>query len=150
MVLSLVNLQETYAKALLVDTERLEAAQRAGDVLGGHGRCSTPTGSTSGRCARRFAPSWVRPRTHRGRCAPPVTWSALPPNATAQPGADPMSTVAAVVDHVEDLWPEEGVPGGALEQLVVASNLLGADRAVSNFGGWEHVGEGDGGRSRGA
>jgi L-rhamnose isomerase/sugar isomerase len=36
MVLSLVNLQETYAKALLVDTERMEAAQREGDVLGGH------------------------------------------------------------------------------------------------------------------
>src|SRR5215218_258436 len=36
MVLSLVNLQETYAKALLVDCERLAAAQRDGDVLRGH------------------------------------------------------------------------------------------------------------------
>ena len=46
-----------------------------------------------------------------------------------------MSTVASIVDHVEDLWPGEGVPGGALDQLVLASNLLGADRAVSIFGG---------------
>jgi L-rhamnose isomerase/sugar isomerase len=36
MVLSVVNLQEAYAKALLVDRERLARAQAAGDVLGGH------------------------------------------------------------------------------------------------------------------
>jgi L-rhamnose isomerase/sugar isomerase len=37
MVLSVVNLQEAYAKALLVDREALRAAQEAGDVLRGHG-----------------------------------------------------------------------------------------------------------------
>ena len=36
MVLSVVNLQEAYAKALLVDRSALRAAQQAGDVLGGH------------------------------------------------------------------------------------------------------------------
>jgi L-rhamnose isomerase/sugar isomerase len=36
MVLSVVNLQEAYAKALLVDSDALRAAQQAGDVLGGH------------------------------------------------------------------------------------------------------------------
>ncbi|HEX6024307.1 MAG TPA: L-rhamnose isomerase [Solirubrobacter sp.] len=36
MVLSVMNLQEAYAKALLVDREALRAAQRAGDVLAGH------------------------------------------------------------------------------------------------------------------
>jgi len=36
MVLSVVNLQEAYAKALLVDRERLRVAQAAGDVLAGH------------------------------------------------------------------------------------------------------------------
>jgi L-rhamnose isomerase/sugar isomerase len=36
MVLSVVNLQEAYAKALIVDRGALAAAQRAGDVLGGH------------------------------------------------------------------------------------------------------------------
>jgi L-rhamnose isomerase / sugar isomerase len=36
MVLSVVNLQEAYAKALLVDREALAEAQQAGDVLGGH------------------------------------------------------------------------------------------------------------------
>jgi L-rhamnose isomerase/sugar isomerase len=36
MVLSVVNLQEAYAKALLVDRAALGAAQEAGDVLGGH------------------------------------------------------------------------------------------------------------------
>ena len=36
MTLSVVNLQEAYAKALLVDREALGAAQAAGDVLGGH------------------------------------------------------------------------------------------------------------------
>ena len=32
----MVNLQEAYAKALLVDRAALRAAQQAGDVLGGH------------------------------------------------------------------------------------------------------------------
>ena len=36
MVLSVCNLQEAYAKALLVDRAALRAAQEAGDVLGGH------------------------------------------------------------------------------------------------------------------
>jgi L-rhamnose isomerase/sugar isomerase len=36
MLLSVVNLQEAYAKALLVDRAELSDRQRAGDVLGGH------------------------------------------------------------------------------------------------------------------
>ncbi len=36
MVLSIVNLQESYAKSLLIDREALRAAQRDGDVLRGH------------------------------------------------------------------------------------------------------------------
>jgi L-rhamnose isomerase / sugar isomerase len=36
MILSVTNLQEAYAKALLVDREALKDAQGAGDVLGGH------------------------------------------------------------------------------------------------------------------
>jgi L-rhamnose isomerase/sugar isomerase len=36
MTLSVVNLQEAYAKALLVDRTKLAEAQRAGDVLGAH------------------------------------------------------------------------------------------------------------------
>src|SRR4051795_8417780 len=45
-----------------------------------------------------------------------------------------MSTVTPIINHVEDLWPDE-VPEGTLDQLVLASHLLGANRAVSNFGG---------------
>ncbi len=36
MVLTVVNLQDAYAKALLLDTAALRVAQLAGDVLGGH------------------------------------------------------------------------------------------------------------------
>src|SRR3954454_14637819 len=46
-----------------------------------------------------------------------------------------MSTVTPIIDHVEDLWPSDGGPDDALGQLVLASHLLGANRAVSNFGG---------------
>jgi rhamnulose-1-phosphate aldolase/alcohol dehydrogenase len=47
-----------------------------------------------------------------------------------------MSTVTPLVDHVDDSWPDGGAPGDdVLSELVVASNLLGANRAVSNFGG---------------
>jgi rhamnulose-1-phosphate aldolase/alcohol dehydrogenase len=47
-----------------------------------------------------------------------------------------MSTMTPIVDHVDDLWPEEGATqADVLDQLVLASHLLGANRAVSNFGG---------------
>jgi rhamnulose-1-phosphate aldolase/alcohol dehydrogenase len=46
-----------------------------------------------------------------------------------------MSTVTPIVDQVADLWPREAAPEDTLEQLVLASHLLGANRAVSNFGG---------------
>lgn len=46
-----------------------------------------------------------------------------------------MSTVTPIIDQVEDLWPSDGGPDDALGQLVLASHLLGANRAVSNFGG---------------
>ena len=36
MILSLTNLQEAYAKALLVDRQTLQSARRSGDVLGAH------------------------------------------------------------------------------------------------------------------
>src|ERR671917_1524665 len=46
-----------------------------------------------------------------------------------------MSTATQIVDRVEDLWPATPPPTDVLDQLVYASNLLGANRAVSNFGG---------------
>src|SRR3954469_21561982 len=46
-----------------------------------------------------------------------------------------MRTATQIVDHVEDLWPPDPPAGDALAQLVLASNLLGADRRVANFGG---------------
>jgi rhamnulose-1-phosphate aldolase/alcohol dehydrogenase len=47
-----------------------------------------------------------------------------------------MSTMTPIIDHVQDLWPAES-PAAAdvLDEVVLASHLLGADRAVSNFGG---------------
>jgi rhamnulose-1-phosphate aldolase/alcohol dehydrogenase len=45
-------------------------------------------------------------------------------------------TATPIVDRVEDRWPASGaVSADTLEQLVVASNLLGEDRRVANFGG---------------
>jgi L-rhamnose isomerase/sugar isomerase len=36
IVLSVLNVQEAYAKALLVDRDALQAAQTSGDILGAH------------------------------------------------------------------------------------------------------------------
>lgn len=48
-----------------------------------------------------------------------------------------MSTVTPIVQTPENRWPADAsaVPSDALGQLVLASNLLGADRRVANFGG---------------
>ena len=48
-----------------------------------------------------------------------------------------MSTVQRMIDRAEDRWPEDpsAVPGDTLGQVLLASHLLGSDRAVANFGG---------------
>ncbi len=48
-----------------------------------------------------------------------------------------MSVVARMIDPVEDRWPADAseVPDDALGQVLLASHLLGSDRAVANFGG---------------
>lgn len=43
---------------------------------------------------------------------------------------------APLLERVEDRWPQSGaVPDDPVEQLLLASNLLGSDRRVANFGG---------------
>ena len=48
-----------------------------------------------------------------------------------------MSVTERMVALAEDRWPADAsqVPGDALGQVLLASHLLGADRAVANFGG---------------
>jgi rhamnulose-1-phosphate aldolase/alcohol dehydrogenase len=47
-----------------------------------------------------------------------------------------MSTLAQMIARAEDRWPDASeVPGDALGQVLLASHLLGSDRAVANFGG---------------
>ena len=48
-----------------------------------------------------------------------------------------MSVVAQMIARAEDRWPTEPsqVPDDALGQVLLASHLLGSDRAVANFGG---------------
>jgi rhamnulose-1-phosphate aldolase/alcohol dehydrogenase len=46
-----------------------------------------------------------------------------------------MSATAELIASADDLWGADGLTLEPLAQVVRASNLLGADRAVSNFGG---------------
>src|SRR5262245_11380992 len=47
-----------------------------------------------------------------------------------------MSTLERMTAPADDRWPAgAGVPGDALGQVLLASHLLGANRAVANFGG---------------
>ena len=47
-----------------------------------------------------------------------------------------MTTVTQLIAPADDRWPAPGdVPDDALGQVLLASHLLGADRAVANFGG---------------
>jgi len=48
-----------------------------------------------------------------------------------------MSTLPRMIDRAEDRWPEDAgaVPEDTLGQVLLASHLLGSDRAVANFGG---------------
>jgi rhamnose utilization protein RhaD (predicted bifunctional aldolase and dehydrogenase) len=47
-----------------------------------------------------------------------------------------MTTLAGMIAPAEDRWPSSAeIPDDALGQVLLASHLLGADRAVANFGG---------------
>jgi rhamnulose-1-phosphate aldolase/alcohol dehydrogenase len=48
-----------------------------------------------------------------------------------------MSVIAEMISPVDDRWPSDAsrVPDDALGQVLLASHLLGADRAVANYGG---------------
>src|SRR5918996_5249016 len=48
-----------------------------------------------------------------------------------------MTTLAQIVASVEVRWPssDSEIPEDALGQVLLASHLLGSDRAVANFGG---------------
>jgi rhamnulose-1-phosphate aldolase/alcohol dehydrogenase len=46
----------------------------------------------------------------------------------------PVTVATPIAHRTEDRWPAQA-PADGLEQLVLRSNLLGADRAVANFGG---------------
>jgi rhamnulose-1-phosphate aldolase/alcohol dehydrogenase len=46
----------------------------------------------------------------------------------------PVTVATPIAHRTDDRWPADA-PAGGLEQLVLRSNLLGADRAVANFGG---------------
>jgi rhamnulose-1-phosphate aldolase/alcohol dehydrogenase len=47
----------------------------------------------------------------------------------------PMTTLEQMIAPAEDRWPDGDVPDDALGQVLLASHLLGSDRAVANFGG---------------
>ena len=79
MVLSILNLQETYAKALLVDRDALREAQAGRRRARPATRCcSTPTRPTSVPRAPRRAPRWARPRTRSARSANRATPTGWP------------------------------------------------------------------------
>ena len=71
MIQTSINLQEAYAKALLIDRGELESAQAEGDVLAATAHCVDAFAPTSGRCARRCARSSA-PRPIRSRRSVPA------------------------------------------------------------------------------
>ena len=88
MVLSVVNLQEAYAKALLVDRARAAPGPGRGRrARAATSCCSTPTTPTCARCARRCAGSWVPPRIRSRSCAPRAMRPRMAGAATRRPRA---------------------------------------------------------------
>ena len=112
MVLSVVNLQEAYAKALLVDRGALAAAQAAGDVLGGHELlldayqtdvrplCATV------RAELGAAEDPVAELRVSGYAASAAASRTAQPTRRSQGGLGTMSITTRMVAPAEDRWPE--------------------------------------------
>ena len=104
MVMSVVNIQDAYARALIVDREALRAAGAAGDVLAGH-QVLLDAYNTDVRplCATRAGRSALR-TIPSPRCARPGASRASPPSA----GGTPMSATAELIASAADLWGSDG------------------------------------------
>ena len=149
MILSVVNLQEAYAKALLVDRDALAArAARRVTCSPATRSCSTPTTPTCGRCARRSA-------RELGAAADPVAElraSGYAERITAERRAGPGSSGRArrrspggPPDERRSprWWRRSRIAGRATarrpttrsRRSLFASHLLGSNRALANYGG---------------
>ena len=139
MVLSILNLQEAYAKALLVDRDALRAAQtgrrRARRSRGAARRLQDRRPSRVCRGARRA-------RRGRGPDPRPSRIGLRRPD-----GADAMSTVTPIIDHVEDLWPDD-VPGRRARSARARVAPARRQPRGLELRRRQHVGEGHDDRSR--
>ena len=118
---SVMNVQEATAKALLVDRPALEAAQRAGDVLGANA-------VADGRLQHR-RPAAARPAARAAWASTPTRW-----RRTRDPGT-PTRIVAERVGgsrRVGRMSVDDRVPGQA---LLDRSHRLGADPRNTNYAG---------------
>ena len=115
MIRSVMNLQETFAKALLVDREALLAAQAAGDVLEANRACRTRSRPTSGRCSPSCASraAWRRTRTEpTSTPARPRSGSRPAPAAPRRAGPEPRERrPAPPAPEVSNMALQEPFPG---------------------------------------
>ena len=141
MVLSVVNLQESYAKSLLIDRTALAQAQDEGDVLRGH-ELLLDAYNTDVR------PLCAKVRVELGGAADPLGelratgYGPRMAGASEPPARRPsrrgtMSVAASIVAPVADDWNEDAAArtSTTLDEVLLASHLLGANRALANFGG---------------
>ena len=140
MVLSVVNLQESYVKSLLIDRAALAAAQADGDVL------RRPRADArrlqhrrAPRSAPRFARSSARPPTPSRRSAHRATRGAWPSSEPPLPRARGCRNECRlpIVATVADQWSQADAARASttLDEVLLASHRLGADRSVANWGG---------------
>ncbi len=148
-MLSVVNLQEAYAKALLVDRPALAQAQLAGDVLGGHELLLDAFNTDVRPLCARYARA-LGARRGPGRRVPSVGLrgtrrpSGAPVNNDLRK-ADTMSVTTQIVNPI----PNAGTTGREptrrrrSRRSLLASHLLGGNRALANFGGGNTSAKGD-------
>ena len=84
MTLSVINLQEAYAKALLVDRAALAQPSAPATCSAATRSCSTPSTPTSGPPAPRRAWRWAAPRTRSAPSGSPATPPGWPPNVRSE------------------------------------------------------------------
>ena len=128
---SVMNVQEATAKALLVDQEALDAAQRAGDVLGAHGVLMDAYATD------------VRPllrEVREGMALDPDPMAAYARSGYAERIADgarrrPAGGLGRMTAKVPTRSEATPAPQGPIEALIARSRRLGADPRNTNYAG---------------
>ena len=147
--MSVVNIQDAYARALIVDRDALRAASASGDVLAGH-QVLLDAYNTDVRPLCASARAGARRRRRPGGGAARVRARRAHRRRARGAGGRAMSATTELIASADDLWPADGAaPGDPLDAARARVQPAGRRPRRLELRRRQHLGQGHGRRPHG-